>query len=605
MSKLTLDLASFKSSGVYTMEIDNSITEVVETDSLRLVPGFSEKPPFNRPVYLNGPDDKAKIFGSGNNSKLERRGSFFDRTLDIMLNDDPVIALNLMPIDTTSDQSTNLDKVGMLSFALSANDVSAHGEDNGKEIKNRYFEFFDRSRFWIPSTENLLQVSAQNAGCGETIDAIKTNLHKAPIFNIVNIGTSDVTVFVIKDNDVTGYNTTFANWYGNEAIPYGWIKPNDYVSDYFVKVIALKGDWTNNDTLKTDITWGKYFNNVGLIANQLNNFLRADGVSVVGTWSGIILPNFYNKAGKLVSIEPLVNNYTTQTGIMIAVNESAMENILNGENEQVYDDNFNGELDNSDDTSVNYGIDMVGHYITDNASIKLLSYGTIDSSLIISNISIDSSYNGSDISLINGKSISINDNMFVITDASNANKLNVGDFVKGSNGLARIIKKQTTKTNVSNNDSSVLCIFTCNDTLNISDSTIKVEKHAALTDSSVFEHIIPVKLSGLKITNRHRPGFDTSGNASIEAGVEKIYAMLEDEGIKRGLKNKEMISFRYIVDSMAGGIGAGLGGKLHLANLAKEVGKCTALINFPSVAQLTMSTDPLFCDNSMADSISK
>lgn len=601
MSKLTLDLASFKSSGVYTMEIDNSITEVVETDSLRLVPGFSEKPPFNRPVYLNGPDDKAKIFGSGNNSKLERRGSFFDRTLNIMLNDDPVIALNLMPIDTTSDEDNNPDKVGTASFSLAGeDDKSLHVLD-----MKRYFEFFDRSRFWIPSAENLLYVNAQAANVGNGIEEIKTNLHKAPIFNIVNIGTSDVTVFVIKDNDVTGYNTTFANWYGNSPIPYSWIRPNDYVSDYFVKVIVLKGDWTNLDTLKTDITWNKYFDDSGLKLSELNKFLRADGVSVMGTWSGIILPNFYNKAGKLVSIEPLVNNYTTQTGVMIALNESAMETIINDAsiNEQYYDDNYNGEYDSNDITPVNYGIDLVGHYISStDENVKLLSYKDISVTNIIEEITCESGdeYKVNDDT---NRLVKLTNNMFIINLGANPAEtvIGVGDYVEAANGgLTRVIKKQTAPSNVA--------LYTCLDPVKFKNASTEnrgegVYLHKTL--SSVFTHIEPTKLTGLKLTNRHRPGFDKDGNASIEAGVEKIYAMLEDEGIKRGLKNKEMISFRYIVDSMAGGIGAGLGGKLHLANLAKEVGKCTALINFPSVAQLTMSTDPLFCDNSMANSISK
>lgn len=602
MSKLTLDLASFKSSGVYTMEIDNSITEVIETDSLRLVPGFSEKPPFNRPVYLNGPDDKAKIFGSGNNSKLERRGSFFDRTLDIMLNDDPVIALNLMPIDTNSPEKDNPDKVGATSFSLAGTDST----DSHVVSTKRYFEFFDRSRFWIPSTENLLYVNAQTVMANSGIEEIKTNLYKAPIFNIVNIGTSDVTVFVIKDNDITGYNTTFANWYGNNPIPYSWIRPNDYVSDYFVKVIVLKGDWSNLNTLKTDITWNKYFDDSGLKISELNKFLRADGVSVMGTWSGIILPNFYNKAGKLVSIEPLVNNYTTQTGIMIALNENAMESILNDTsiNNQYYDDNRDGEYDGiSDTTQVTYGIDLVGHYISDNTgNVSLLSYNDVSSSTIIEEITCESGdeYKISDNT---DKLVKLTDNMFVINLGANPNEtvISVGDYVQAKNGgLTRVIKKQTAPSNVA--------LYTCLDPVEFKNATPEhrgdgVYLHKAL--SSVFTHIKPTKLLGLKLTNRHRPGFDKDGAASIEAGVEKIYGMLEDEGIKRGLKNKEMISFRYIVDSMAGGIGAGLGGKLHLANLAKEVGKCTALINFPSVAQLTMSTDPLFCDNSMATSISK
>jgi hypothetical protein len=47
---------------------------------------------------------------------------------------------------------------------------------------------------------------------------------------------------------------------------------------------------------------------------------------------------------------------------------------------------------------------------------------------------------------------------------------------------------------------------------------------------------------------------------------------------------------------MGYGLNTMLGGKVYLSRLAKAKGKCTALLNLPSIKQFTTSTDPYFCD---------
>ena len=119
MSSIKLDFDSFKSSGVYTLEYDNTVQEINEADSFRIAVGFTEHGPFNRPVFLNGPSDRRKVFGNNINTKLEKRGSFFDRSLDVLLSAEPTIALNLLKVDEK-------DKVGFATFGLSSNDVKTH-----------------------------------------------------------------------------------------------------------------------------------------------------------------------------------------------------------------------------------------------------------------------------------------------------------------------------------------------------------------------------------------------------------------------------------------------------------------------------------------------
>lgn len=582
--QLKLDLSSFKSSGVYTLEVDNSIQQIIEVESLRLVPGFSEKPPFNRPIFLNNIEDKRKIYGSSINTKLERKGCFYERSLDILLQDGPCIAINLL--NTTAD-----DKVGYMTVPMSTCDK---GEHFYNELMS-YDDFFDRSRFWTLSTTNLNQIAASKVLSSAAPDQLISNMYKSSILNISNTGTNDITVFVIKDSDVIGYNVTAEKWYENQELPYAWMNKNDYMSDYFIKVVVIKGDWTQFPQLSTDITWSKYFDKNGLKISEMNKFLNATGVTTIGSWSGCIIPNFYNKAGDLVSIDSIINSYSVQTGLMISINEAALESLVNTQDDQKYD----GEIE------ANYKIDMVGHFIKyDDSSVKFLTYSdNINGNDIVSKVNI----------------ISTENNTFKVFPPKRdqyLQNITVGTLVETKeNGLTRIIKKAYDK-------NTGEYTFTC------LDGNIRVETESIIDpdlvapgDTSLdvkgqvifihkpinvaFTHISPKYLKGLTISNRHRPGYDENGNVSLEAGVEKIYNMLNSDGILRGLKNKEMVSFRYIIDTMSGGLGAGLKGKNVLAKLAKSVGKCTALINFPSVTEMSMSTDPLFCSANLQDSISK
>ena len=597
MSNLKLDLDSFKSSGVYTLEYDNTVQETMAAKSFRLAVGFTEHSPFNRPVFLAGPSDRKKIYGNIN-TKLEKRGSFFDRSLDIMLNYEPTIALNLMPI-------YDEDTVGVATFGLSVGDKEQVND------KVCYKEFFDRSKFWIPSTDNLKYITVDKTLSEENKGKYRECANQGPILSVVNLETQDMTLFILKEDNISGYNVTFKNWYEGMELPYKWINPNDYVSEYFVKVIAVKGDWSDASQLSTDITWKNYFDANGLMVNKVSSFISNDNVNLIGSWSGIILPNFFNKSGKLVSIDSIVNSYTINTGIMISINEDALESLALKNGNQYIDENYDDEIDDTEmNNATPYRIDMVGHFVkSDSSNVKILSYKSVSTEEIIKTVNCDE----------------INGNEFVITPDNSSDyvdNVKVGDLVESENGLlTKVIKKIYNK-------EKQQYIFTCTDVVKniaaVTPATIEEELEEGEGDDTttteatfsinihkpfneVFKFVEGTKLNGLKITNKHRPGFSKDGVYDVEAGVEKIYSLLtnESEGIYRGLKNKDMVSFRYIVDTLDGGIDSEMGGKRHLAKLAKEVGQCAALINFPSVSLLKTSTDPIFCDNKQSINISK
>ena len=90
MASLALDLSQFKSAGVYTVEVDQSERIQVTTQTLRLVPGFSARGPFNAPVFIRSTKDLQRFYGPID-KKLERKGSFFHRSIQTCLQTAPVL----------------------------------------------------------------------------------------------------------------------------------------------------------------------------------------------------------------------------------------------------------------------------------------------------------------------------------------------------------------------------------------------------------------------------------------------------------------------------------------------------------------------------------
>ena len=215
-----------------------------------------------------------------------------------------------------------------------------------------------------------------------------------------------------------------------------------------------------------------------------------------------------------------------------------------------------------------------------------------------------------------------NKNMFIIFDAEEwvDSKIKLGDYVKNITyennegeteeyqlipGLTKVIRKQFVTINNGEityqgkkykfNDEYTYLI-TCTSPVLIKDNSNSIERQLPISDDRISGSLRFIPMKGLTITSKHRPGYDANGNLNIEEGIEKIYSVLNDEGIKRGLMNPAMVDYRYIIDSMSYGLGPELGGKVWLSKTAQERGKCTAILNLPSAKQFAVSSNPYFCD---------
>lgn len=596
----SLNYSDYKSAGIYFLEEDNSIIESVDVEALRLAVGFSKTGPFNVPVFLNGTADAEKYFGAID-TKLERKGSFFHRSLNTLLKQAPVFALNLLSVDET-------DKSDMAQLSLQTNKGNVVDGSGKVAQPKEYRQYFDRSKFWYPKAEKVL---AQTLPVGGSVS--NTN-----IFNVANTGTKDYTVFVRKAENLKGYNVTVKDFYGSEdKIPYPWMVPSDYMADYFIQVIVVEGNWGKGiyDKLAKDVKWKTFFSEKGLKKDMLSKFLAEEAITVLGNWTGTIIPDFYAKNGQYESIVPIINQVAPQTGFVASLNEELMEEL---------------EPDLSDD----WTIDLVGHNMGDTFE-GFLSYPATDASVKTDIEVADVSANTFSVEVAAGESY---------TDVT------IGDLVKGEDGkLTRVVKKAYSVV-----DASGVYTFTCsNNVANVGggDASVHyewqpyegvpegsvpevpelpepsvewkdqivnvnnigvneyyicvevetpagaaaVEVHKSIVD--LYDSLEGIFLEGLHIGKKNLPGWDTTGElADVEAGIEKIYKVLTDTGIERGLTNMDTIRFRYVIDTMGGGKAAGLGGKKYLSMLAQKAGACTAILSYPSMGTLAESVQPIFRD---------
>jgi hypothetical protein len=343
--KLTLDLSVFKSSGVYTLEFDASENIVVNPQTVRLVVGFSTKGPFNTPVYVPDVQTALKVFGDIDRS-LEKKGSFFHRSIFTCLNSGPVFALNLLKLNntvtenSTPDVANGADVARYRTFSLDTSE--ANGPNSADEYTRTNVDlpkqdklvssYYNKEKFWFPDPNMLLA----------TVDTTE----KSKLFSLVNLSQSPVSVIIKKSLDsrlpIKGFDITAQEYFGANNVP-SFMNPYDYISDYFVDVIIVSGNWTKYSQLALDPVYSSYFTAKGFNKAQIDNFLALKEVNVVLTATGCLIPDFIDNNGISQYIKTIINNQVGSTGILCAVNEEALDDLESG------DYSF---------------LDLVGHHLT-------------------------------------------------------------------------------------------------------------------------------------------------------------------------------------------------------------------------------------------------
>ena len=327
---MAIQIGKYKRPGIFLEEYDNSVisSPAAIGGINNLVMGVSKKGPVNTPILVTNTGDLEAIFGQLDRS-LERKGSFFHRTVSKMLETAPVFAVNLLMTDD------NLDVIEYKSLSASsdfANDVEREGA---------YRRFFDTTGFWKRDTESFINLTKSNTGYSERA------------FSITNLSDKYATVFIFKSG-MSGFDRTLIEWYGSADKMPAYVSAQDFASDYMVDVVVVAGDWSNYRDLAVDSRWSAYFNAEGLRKSQIRSFANDRNVSLLAYYEGLsLIPYFRDANGRNIFIETVINRDTDRTGIFCAFN-----------NDLVEQDFFNGK------------IDLIGHTIAgkNETNVEFLSY---------------------------------------------------------------------------------------------------------------------------------------------------------------------------------------------------------------------------------------
>jgi hypothetical protein len=299
---MAIQIGKYKRPGIFIEEIDRSIitSPTVEGAFGNLVIGFSKKGPVNTAVLLNSIGDLERIYGSIDR-QLERKGSFFHRTISKMLEAAPVYAVNLLLTDDTLD---TIEYQALSATPMNINDIERTGP---------YSKFFDTTGFWKRDTDAFIDLSKTISG------------YEKRVLNFTNLSDKFITVFCIKSS-VVGFDRTLLEWYGSKEKLPPYVYPTDYASEYLVDVVVIGGDWSDYANLSVDPRWSAYFSSEGLKKSQLRNFANDRNVSLLGYFEGVsLIPYFRDANGRNIFIETVINRNTDNTGLFCAFNNDLIE----------------------------------------------------------------------------------------------------------------------------------------------------------------------------------------------------------------------------------------------------------------------------------------
>ena len=361
-------ITSLRAAGTYRFEFDKSQVVSIPANQTRLIVGFSKKGPFNTPVFCPDTSFFKEVYGDIDRN-LERKDSYFHRSCLTALERGPILALNILNLDST-------DQVEFIKFATSATPEAQANQGASAE----YQKMYNRDKFFFPETDAFLNNVSAN-----TTQLKADNVND--LLDFTNLGQTPISVIVKKaaPANVLAFNITAEEWYGAANIP-GYLNKDSLISDFMVDVFVIEGNFggdfassTPYDRFASDPTFQQYFDSTqgiqrkkfssDITDTKLQEFFNEDEVNLVATYTASLLPNFIDLLGNNLFVENVINADTASTGLFCAVNE----NLFDGD---IFIDGVPG------------GIDLVGHNleyaagISSQDDINFLSYkGSIVSDL--------------------------------------------------------------------------------------------------------------------------------------------------------------------------------------------------------------------------------
>lgn len=315
-----LNLNRFKSSGVYTIEIDESTNLSLPISTGRLVIGSSKKGPINSVVLVNDSRTLNAVYGEID-TKLEKNGSYFHRTIDVGLRQGPVYALNVLPV---SDSDIAYFKT--FNTEAASNNSAWSTNTNSDSMSH----FYNTQKLWFADAAQVNKYKNINLGDDYILSPANYGLADKDankILTLVNLSRKDVTAWV-RVADTTGYDISVKDYYrllGDKVEIPEFLNPDDIVADYFVELVVVEGNWNDYLKLSTDPVYKQYFTAAGIIDSKIGDFVSLKEVKLLAKTQGCIIPDFRDLTGTFVSLDTNFNRLFPQIGIYCALDSRKVD----------------------------------------------------------------------------------------------------------------------------------------------------------------------------------------------------------------------------------------------------------------------------------------
>ena len=322
-------LAKIKSSGVYRFVWDKSIIPPQTAETLRLVVGYSEKGPFNTPVYVETVSDFITIYGNIS-KRLERKGIYFHRLALQALSAGPILALNVKPF-------TN-EKVDVITF--NACDI----EDKQLSTTQQYLtvsNVYDTNRFWTLNADllpsKIEEFANGNGSISKYISVVSTDTKE-----------NSCSIFMRPSKPESYKGITVRQWYNSQSLEmpeYLFDIQDTNLDNYFMDVYVFRGQFTdelckNGGVLATYfdqdaeglvINTTSYVDAFGDKADALDDMASDVNSNFIATYTGCTIPYFKDANGSYISLDIKFNQDNSKHKMLMKLDEARLEDVTSEE----------------------------------------------------------------------------------------------------------------------------------------------------------------------------------------------------------------------------------------------------------------------------------
>jgi hypothetical protein len=350
-------LAKIKSAGIYRFVWDKSEIPPQTAETLRLVVGYSEKGPFNTPVYLEKATDFTTIYGN-TSKRLERKGVYFHRLATQALAAGPILALNIKPFTSETVQCVKFNMPDLLPKAIEVKDWTS-GEEEIKTVYGsglsekgasdiKVSNVYDTNRFWslnpdVLHTKIQKHVPSQKGYVSLTSTDTKEN---------------SCTIFVRPVKPKAYEGITIRQWYvsQNLEMPEYLDEVQDTnLDDYFVDLYVFRGKFTKelctgNGALANYFNYSEwvdanekhheilsikndYKNIFGEAADALEDMSTDSNSNFIASYTGCTLPSFKDANGNYISLDLKFNLDNSKHKMLMKFDESYLDECTDNDGE--------------------------------------------------------------------------------------------------------------------------------------------------------------------------------------------------------------------------------------------------------------------------------